>query len=355
VSVEIDPDDWEALDPWWWAHTQAWPATRHADAVRTLDSARVANCWSELDPWWRAYAGSEPHVRGAASSQTLFLKQLANEWSDLDTWWNGFTETGHETAVEIRELLRESNESWERSAAPFDTDPLAAAVADDEGPLLPGTEEGWSDWIAKLLRPSEALVTELFDVVVEDKPERIIREDQLAKDDGGFRRPDLLLFHTDQGISIEVKLGDEHYRKTEETARLAEDEYEDYEWHHTLLLPKRKESRLSKIVAPEVSSRHDGRLQVKWDNPGPIPVVFWRDVTAAIRTLLRRGDVVNDHWAANAYLFCAAVEQQIMRFQPQPVVKQLTDSGNVVDTIRPIMLAGTLKQQLTYLRERCEI
>jgi hypothetical protein len=303
VSIEIDPDDWMALDPWWSAHTQAWPATRHADSVSALDPARVADCWSELDPWWRAYADSEPHVRATATSRTLFVKQLVDAWTDLDSWWDTHTEAGHETAVDIRELLRESNEAWRQSPAPFDTDPLATAVTDDEGPLLPRTEEGWSDWLAKVLRPSAAMVAEIFEVPVDGAPDNILREYQLAKDDGGFRRPDLLLFHEDRGISIEVKLGDEHYEKTEETARLTEHEYDDHEWHHTLLLPERKWDRLSTIVAPAVSSRSDGRPQVKWENPGPIAVVYWRDVTSAIRTLLRRGDAVNDHWVPNAYLF----------------------------------------------------
>ena len=352
MPVEIDPNDWTALDPWWSAHAQAWPAMRRADPVSTLDPARAADNWSELDLWWRAYADSEPHVRTAGSSRTLFLEQLTDEWADLDSWWNAYTEIGHETAVDIRELLRESNEAWRQSPVPFDTDPLAAAVTGDEGPLLPSTEEGWSDWLAKVFRPSAALVAELFDVPVSRPPDTILREDQLAKDDGGFRRPDLLLFHADRGISIEVKLGDEHYEKTEETAWLAERQYDDHEWHHTLLLPERKRDRLSTIVAPAVSPRQNGRLQVEWDNPGPITVVFWRDVTAAIRTVLRRGDAVDDHWAANAYLFCAAVEQQIIGFQPQSRIGQMADPATIVDTVQPITVAGVLDDQRDYLNTR---
>jgi len=352
VRVETDPDDWTALDSWWSAHARAWPATRHADSVHTLDPARVADCWSELDPWWRAYADSAPLVHGTASSRALRSEQLADSWPALDSWWDAYTEIGHETAVAIAELLKQSNEAWRQSAAPFDTDPLAAAVTQGEGPLLPSNEEGWSDWLAKVLRPSAALVDELFDVAVDDDPDAIIREDQLSKDDGGFRRPDLLLFHADQGISIEVKLGDEHYVKTEETARLAQREYNDYEWHHTLLLPSRKTERLSEIVDPAVSPRDDGRLQIGWDDPGPIAVVYWQDVTAAIRRLLRRGDIVTDHWAANAYLFCAAVEQRIMRFQPQQVIKKMADPANVVDTIQPITVAGVLDEQYAYLSTR---
>lgn len=349
MRVEITPDDWTALDSWWSTHAQAWPGTRHANAVGTLDSPQVADRWPELDPWWRAHANSTPLDCGAASSRVLLAEQLTNSWHALDSWWDVYTEIGHETSVAIAELLKQSNEAWRQSAAPFDTDPLAAAVTQDEGPLLPSNEEGWSDWLAKVLRPSAALVDELFDVAVEDAPDEIIREDQLSKDDGGFRRPDILLFQTDRGISIEVKLGDEHYAKTEETACLAEQKYDDYKWHHTLLLPSRKTERLRATVDPAVSQRDDGQLQVEWENPGPITVVYWRDVTAAIRRLLHRGDIVTDHWASNAYLFCAAVEQRIMRFQPQPIIEQMADPSNVVDTIQPIMVAGVLDEQHAYL------
>jgi hypothetical protein len=312
----------------------------------------VADCWSELDSWWRAYADAVPHVRAAASSRTHFVQQLGDAWTDLDSWWTAYTEIGHDRAVDLRELLHESNDAWRQSPSLFDSDPLAAAVTDDEGPPLPSTEEGWSDWLAKVLRPSAALVAELFDVPVDGAPDTIVREDQLTKEDGGYRRPDLLLFHANRGISIEVKLGDEHYAKTEETARLAEREYDDHEWHHVLLLPGRKRERLGTIVAPTVSSQHDGRLQVEWDDPGPITVVFWRDVTAAIRTLLLRGDAVDDHWAANAYLFCAAVEQQIMRYQPQSIIEQMADPATIVDTVQPITVAGVLDEQHEYLNTR---
>ncbi|MFC7767847.1 hypothetical protein ACFQS5_03755 [Salinirubellus sp. GCM10025899] len=81
-------------------------------------------------------------------------------------------------------------------------------------------------------------------------------------------------------------------------------------------------------------------------------MIYWRDVTAAIRSLLRRNAVVDDHWAANAYLFCAVAEQQIMEFRPQPVIERMVALANVVDSLRPIQFAEILEKQLTYLRER---
>jgi hypothetical protein len=314
----------------------------------------MTDAWVGLDPWWRAYADTSPHVRAPATTQALAGELLADSWDELDPWWNVYTETGHETAVEIADLLQQSNEAWRQSAAPFDTDPLASPLTPDRGPFLPSIEERWSNWLAKLLRSSTALVTELFHVDVERAPDEVVREDQLSKEEGGFRRPDVLVFHAELGISIEVKLDDENYEKTAETAVLVERHYGDYEWTHALLLPKWKEKRLKTIVTPPVESQCSDQLQIEWDDPGPIPVLYWRDVTAAIRTLLRRGEAVDDQWAANAYLFCAAVEQQIMNFQSKPVIDEMADPTDVVDTIQPITVAGVLEEQLTYLDARVD-
>jgi len=314
----------------------------------------LADCWGRLDSWWQTHENSSPHVSGADSAWPLVSEWLTDSWTELDPWWDSYAETGHETAIEIAALLSRSNEAWRQSAAPFDTDPLASAVDRDQGPLLPSNEEDWSDWLAKLLRPSPALVAELFDVPVEQPPDEVVREDRLLKEEGGFRRPDVLVLYPDCGVSIEVKLDDPNYGKTAETARLTERDYPDRKWTHTLLLPKRNTDRLRSIVEPPVRTHSDEGLRIEWESPGPVSVTHWRDVTAALRTLLHRGEAVNDHWAANAYPFCAVAAQQLMGFQPQPVVAQLADPTNVVDTIQPIGFAKTLEKQLTYLRERAD-
>lgn len=353
MSTEVEPSDWEHLDPWWSAYRQTQLVTR--SSASALDRDRLADCWDELDPWWRAYADTSPHVRTPATMRALAGELLTGSWDELDPWWDIYTETGHETAVELANLLERSNEEWAQSAAPFDTDPLASAVTSDQGPLLPSNEEGWSDWLARLLRPSAALVTELFDVEIDQCPDEVIREDRLVKEDDSHRRPDILIIGTDRGVSIEVKLDDPDYGKTEETAGLIECGYPRREWTHTLLLPKRNIGNLRSSV--ELSDRPGPgeRPQIGWEKPAPVSVVYWGDVTAAIRSLLLRGDAVDDHWAANAYLFCAAVEQQIMNFQPQPVIDDMACPANVLDTIQPISLAGVLGQQLTFLRERQEL
>jgi hypothetical protein len=315
----------------------------------------LTDSWDEVDPWWQAYTDRSPLVRAHTSARVLSTDQLAESWDEIDPWWDIYTETGHDDARQIAELLDKSNDEWAQSPGPFDTDPLAADLTGrlvSRGPLQPNGEVEWSQWLAQLLEPSGALVTELFDVMVSQAPSEAVREEQLSKEEGTFRRPDILVFHPAQGISIEVKLGDENYQKTSETAVLVEQHYADLQWTHALLLPRRKQERLAATVEPPLDRGSGDRLVVDWDDPGPIDVLYWRDVTAALRSILRRGEVVDDHWAANAYLFCAVAEQQIMGFQPEPVVEQLSTSADVVNTLQPIMLADTLSEQLTYLRER---
>ncbi|ELZ48850.1 hypothetical protein C464_05550 [Halorubrum coriense DSM 10284] len=152
-----------------------------------------------------------------------------------------------------------------------------------------------------------------------------------------------------------MKLGDENYRKTPETARLIERHYDDVGWNHALLLPKRQRGRLNAVVSPSIDEQADGTREIVWDESGPITVLYWQDVAAAVRAVLQRGDVVDDHWAANAYLFCAAVEQHIAGFQPQPVIDRMVDPSGVVETVRPIVVSDALDEQLTYLRSRLDL
>lgn len=356
MNTDVEPNHWTCLDRWWDAYARTSSIARNSVSARVLDVERLSDRWDELDPWLQARAESSLLARDSASTRVFGRERPSDCWDELDPWWDAYAETGYETAVAISDLLERANEEWKHSEAPFDADPLAADLTGERfprGPIQPSVEVSWSKWLAQLLRPSAALTTELFDVPVDRAPSEVVREDQLSKRDGSFRRPDVLLFHADRGVSIEVKLDDENYEKTAETARLVERHYDDREWSHVLLLPEGKTTRLDALVDPPIS-RRDGQLRVEWDDPGPVGVKYWRDVTAAIRSLLRRGAVVDDHWAANAYLFCAVAEQRIVNFQPQPVIERLAEPANVVDAVRPIAIDDALGEQLSYLRERVD-
>jgi hypothetical protein len=352
VSREVQLGDWAEIDPWWSVYTQACPVVTTHTWARPLLTEELVNRWEDLDKWWRSCRDSTLPAPGAGSTRASINERLTDSWEEFEPWWDIYTEIGRDTAVEIADLFVQSNEEWRTSVAAFDTDPLASTVNRTNGPLLPSTEEGWSDWLANLLRRSPGFVAELFDVTVDQPPDQVIREKQLSKEEGGFRRPDILVLYPDRGVSIEVKLGDPHYGKTSETAWLTENEYSEQTWTHTLLLPQRYTSRLRANVEPSVSDHPDYGLQVEWETPGPVSVIYWREVTEAIRTLLCRGETVDDHWAANAYLFCAAVEQRILNFATQPMIEQMAEPASVVDETNGFRLAGELEEQLTYLSAR---
>lgn len=350
MDIDVEHGDGDWLDSWWATYAQTQLITSDPVSPWMSDFPRG---WDTLDPWWQVYTDSFSVTRDSTTPRILDLEQFADSWGELEPWWDRYSEIGHETAVNISDLLEQSNRKWKTSDSPFDTDPLAADLVKNglhQGPLHPSNEVEWSRWLAQLIRPSALLPAELFGAPADQVPSEVILEDQLSKQGGSFRRPDILVLYENQGVSIEVELGDENYRKTADTARLVERYYVDREWNHTLLLPKHKKDRLEAIVGPPLTCQGN-HPTIQWDDPRPVDVVYWRDVTEVVRSILLRGEIVDDHWAANAYLFCAVAEQQLMNFQPQPVIERLAAPGNVVDTIQPIKLADTLEEQLTYLRE----
>jgi hypothetical protein len=278
-------------------------------------------------------------------------------WDELDSLWNDYAETGHETAVELANLLEASNEVWQKSDSIFNTDPLSAARHRQpvRGPLRPDEEPDWSEWLTRVLGPSQALVTELFDVPVHAASNKTVTEDHLTKENGGTRRPDILLFHANHAISIEVKLGDDHYEKTGETTRLTEQYYSEYDWSHVLLLPRAKRGRLETKLGAKLGFDEDDRTILRWDDSASqnsVTVLYWEDVATGIRACLRRGESVDEYWAANAYLFCATIEQQLLGFESQPAIEHLAEPADVVDKLRPITLADTLNEQARYLSKQ---
>lgn len=358
MSSDVEPSDWARLDPWFEAYLGSGrgAGTHQSDRERVLREPKQE--WGAIDVVAQAGLNSKSTLFCSPPLQVTNQDQLTEWWTELDSWWELFSKAGHQNAIEIADLLEQSNEWWATSAAPFETDPLAADITGTRalrGPVRPNGELDWSQWLAQLLEPSAALVRELFGVPSEKPPNEVLREARLPKEDGGRRRADILVRHPDYGVSIEVKLGDENYRKTPETARLIERHYDDVGWNHALLLPKRQRGRLNAVVSPSIDERADGTREIVWDESGPITVLYWQDVAAAVRAVLQRGDVVDDHWAANAYIFCAAVEQHIAGFQPQPVIDRMVDPSGVVETVRPIVVSDALDEQLTYLRSRLDL
>lgn len=229
MDTEANTSDWSDLDPWWSVYIQTEPSARDSASTGMFDLEEFTDCWDDLDPWWLTHVDSSPVVYGSSSPAVPVLESLTDSWDGLDSWWEIYLDTGHETAVTIVDLLDQSDEKWRQSSIPFNTDPLSADLTMDRvsrGPLQPTNEVSWSRWLAQLLTHSPELVNELFGTEMDQLPSEVTREDRLSKEDGSIRRPDILVCFADNGFSIEVKLDDENYEKTAETAQLVEQEFD---------------------------------------------------------------------------------------------------------------------------------
>lgn len=356
MNATVHSSDWASVDPWWQLYTTDY-TVGYDPTIGTLSSERAVQTWDEIADWNREYVSLTTIAHRGMSPSVANTEQFAAAWRTIDPWWGVYSKAGNEIAKKLTAVLEQSTAAWNAAPGPFETDPLATDLARTQthrGPLHPEKEVEWSQWLAQLLRPSGTLMKELFETSIEQAPDEVLREDPASREDGGFRRADLVIRRPEQSISIEVKLDDRNYRKTAETAKLLERKYEQDDWIHVLLLPEQNRRPLAETVAPPIEKTTDGALQIKWDEPRPIRVLYWRDVSAAIRAVLKRGDVVDEHWAANAYLFCAVLEQQVLEFRPQPVVEQLAAPSDVVNKLRSVGITGQLDEQLTYLRTRLE-
>lgn len=309
--------------------------------------------WEMLDPWWTTFADRTTPNGISVRNRVLNTARLAGVWPEFDAWWAVYTETGHETAIAIRDLIETSNERWSTGRGPFDTDPLATDVATKRsllGPLQPTSELQWSYWLAELLRVP-AFAEQVFGRAFSDDHIKVVREDSYDRENtDGSRRADIVLRQSGIGASIEVKLFDTNYTKTAETAALVEGAARHLEWSHSLILPKSQRGALVADVDVPIETIDGGIEYLMWDKPGPVQVIYWRDITTAARRLLRDGLIENDQWNAAAYLFCGLVEQRLLNFQPLPVIQRMADAERVTDTTRPVQLGATLDEQLTYLK-----
>lgn len=352
MKIEIQSSTWKQLDGWW-NYTEGTLLGRFGEQSSAISTNELSADWDTSDGWWDTYQAS-PLILPERKFAGLRGERVKNDaWTDVDNWWELYSEIGAETATEIAGILELSNELWAHSKVPFNEDPLSADITPSifrRGPIHPRVEEDWSNWLAQLLSSSELLVSSSFDEEYTTSPKNVIREAHLPKEDRKFRRADILVTTDDRGVSIEVKIGDDDFEKTGETARLVEEEYSHLNWSHVLLLPKRQKEALAEKVEPELSEE-DGQFRVLWDEPGPINVVFWQDVTSSIRTLLIDGEFVDDLWAANAYMFCSVMEQLVLRFQPKPTIDTIQNTERVGRSALSITMANQLEEQLTYLRD----
>lgn len=281
------------------------------------------------------------------------MTALELQWQDIDPWWDRYVRGQEADLLELREVITDLNAEWAASDCIFDRDPLCEAWEQDDlksGPLRPNQEENWSHWLAHLIRSSAGEFNrELFGQQFNQAPESVRRERSLRDEEEHDRRVDIIVEFADRAVSIEVKKGDEHYGKTPQTAALTEKHHRrNLEWTHLLLLPKSKIEALQSAFGDSLAESGANRPTITPDktNQNSISVVYWRDVSRALRRTLINANEPATHWEASAFLFIILIEQKICQFHSPLRVSEYESPGiSGLEVIQSI----DFREQVDYL------
>ena len=194
---------------------------------------------------------------------------------------------------------------WDERLAELDGDPLRQDWARFR-PLRLSREEDWADWLAHVLETSpgghfaERLLRRPATGQV--SVEREVRAAGVA--DGQDRRLDVVIrWGAAVFTHLELKVGDQSFAKTGETAQNIE-AAQPGTWQHVLLVPP----------ADEASAR-----SMMEAARGPaIEVMTWQGVASALRTCLwhRCGPVT---WRVLARVLLGGIEQRLLTLGPVPL------------------------------------
>mgnify|MGYP000249887281 CR=1 FL=1 len=307
--------------------------------------------WQDIDSWWSTLIHTS---KPAAFELVIDLEpdKIASHWESIDPWWDTYVEAQQETIDSLLDELAEVQQEWVDSDSMFDKNPLEVdwrTGSPEAGPLRVNQEENWSQWLAHLIRSGpDSIRKTLFGSSFDQDPQSVRREVYLSDTDGRDRRVDILVFYDDVGVSIEVKKGDEHYEKTPHTASLIESEYPGIDWSHFLLVQENKSEKVEQSF-DEVEQVDENKV-IRTSVSNDISLLYWKDVSQALRTTLLRESNSTHHWESSAYLFCTLIEQKLLGLLPVPTVKRLDDAHDVRVSEGIIFSGGDVESQIIYLR-----
>lgn len=230
-------------------------------------------------------------------------------WSFLETFrapidvetetanWAGATDlagTARKVADEARAVVDRLLARSEQLMAEIGRDPSRSDWSRFR-PLRLQREEDWSDWLAFLIETSSSgFGTFLLGRAHSEERPFVVREDTAA--DVG-RRGDLTIFWSStDASSLEVKLWDDGFLKTEVTAAGLETKHPTVRsWTHHILLPAEQVADFDAECGPDSQIR----------------VLVWDDMAVSIRRSLvaKQEGVV---WRSFASAFCGAIEQTLL-------------------------------------------
>lgn len=288
------------------------------------------------------------------------MPDISPRWDVIDQWWDEYVQDQESGLIELRELVGVLNQRWERSSSSFDEDPLVADWTESHpqaGPLRTNQEENWSQWLAHLIRDSSGEYTaKLFDSLFDSAPTHVRCERAYHDEDLHDRRVDILAEFESRGVTIEVKIGDEHYGKTPQTAYLTEKHHQrDLDWTHYLLLPQSKQDVLQSVFGNQMSDPESDRptINANRSEACDITVLYWSEIAQTLRRTLLSDTEPSGHWNASAYLFTTLIEEQIQRFYALPSLEAYNNESLGVSEIERLQAIDP-DDQIEYLERLLE-
>lgn len=215
-------------------------------------------------------------------------------WDAIDQ----FVQRGREFAEEHCRLFPEVLSKWDSVLVENGGDPSRFDWSHFR-PLRVGREEDWSDWLQHFIATSCSgrLSLLLFGHSELTSPALCVGAYVQREDVIDNRRADLVIrWSNATRTHVEVKVGDQSFAKTTETAAQLEKNYPPTSWSHYVLLPIGDRPHWDAID-------HAG-------SPA-IHVLTWNDVAIALRRTLRCDDE-SKQWKAWAHGFCGLVEQRLL-------------------------------------------
>ena len=319
----IDTDDWTEIDPLWESRIDSETTSLAESIIRRLEQNRETEWWKVVDVCWNGCIEDDTTLLRDSSTHRMATGRQTEHWTEVDVWWTEYTDNKKDYASELTGVIEALSEQWSESPSRFDEDPLTTDWRHEPlgapGPLRTNHEENWSQWLAHLIRQSSGEFTsQLFGEEFDRPPRTVQREETFQNKSGKNRRIDVLCEYIGRdGVSIEVKIDDENYGKTTETAALIEQQTHG-DWLHVLLLPGYKESSLQSTFSDELIEREDGTY-IQSSDSEDILVLYWRDVGEVLRRTLLEDGESSPHWDSSAYLMVTLIEQVIRSFEPVSV------------------------------------
>lgn len=356
----VEAEDWVRIDELWDASLEEERTQLAVSEFRTLNQAWGNQLWSEEDLWWDSYEDDQMATLDNPRTRTLSAWGT-REWSAIDSMWVPYTEYQQQQFQSLSAVFDDINAEWEHSPSRFDRDPLTkntGTMRSSSGPLRVTHEEDWSHWLAYLLRVSQGEFTRrLLGDQFDASPRSVQREVRFHNPGGKTRRVDILAEFDDHGSMIEVKVDDTNYEKTLQTATLVEEQKRGT-WKHILLLPEARSGRLDWSFSNQVVHRGGVPRTVQGECED-IHILYWKNVSRALRQTLLSDEESDPQWESSAYVFISLIEQHLCSFEPLPpkddrALDDDMESEDILFSDIQFFSQDNFDTQITHLEETTE-